>query len=291
MGFGLAEWHNRDLSCPCRMTATSRGPSCAVVWLHGMGGTGPVEQEWKDAFGRRARHEMPRDCAWEFPRAPEGPVTFHRGRVMPRWWDTWGDARSLDWVDSPEDVSTSVAMVHTILDNLAADSDRVVVAGFSQGAAMALVAALSYPKRLAGCVMFGGWLSHPTAEHIKSGNWTHSSNARLPVWWGHGARDRSIPSALQARHCDLLDAVRPVAVQQCCYPCGHWPSEQAMKDLLAWIHPRVNGCEDRLAADIPQSDESDRRMEGSGPERKRSDTVLEATPYRKRHNIASDTVS
>merc|ERR1712216_413704 len=138
-------------------------------------------------------------CIWRYPRAPSGPISFHRGRVLPRWCDTWGDPDSTSWVDSPEDVAASIKLVHAVVRELAVDPRRVVIGGFSQGAAIALLATLAFPEKFAGCAMFGGWLSQPTGD-TSSGTWIHASNAATPVWWGHGERDRSIPAELQNEH-------------------------------------------------------------------------------------------
>ncbi|CAK0813939.1 unnamed protein product [Prorocentrum cordatum] len=131
---------------------------------------------------------------------------------------------------------------------------RVVLGGFSQGGAVALLAALSFPRRLAGCAIYGGWLSYPTAEKVQSGAWVHDSNLALPVWWGHGEHDRCIPACLLDEHSEVLDHVRPVAVEKRRYSGGHFPKEQAMSDMLEWTR-RVLG----------QGSCSDLQAEGSEP--------------------------
>merc|ERR1712125_192863 len=98
---------------------------------------------------------------------------------------------------------------------------QVVLGGHSQGAAIALLAALSYPHSLAGCAILAGWLSNPTVKKVRSGRWIHINNLSLPVWWGHGARDMIIPFHLQAAHSRILDDLRPSEVEQHSFDFGH----------------------------------------------------------------------
>lgn len=218
------------------MASGDKETPCAVVWLHGMGGTGAVEDEWRRAFGRRPPDELPPACTWHFPRAPSGTVRYHGGRRMPRWCDTWGDPASDEWIDSEQDISTSVAQVHDVISSLDLPADRVLLGGFSQGGAIALLAALAYPRALAGCVVYGGWLSSPTSDRVAGGEWVHESNAATPIWWGHGARDRAIPAVRQSLDCQVLNKVRSGRpVEQRCFSSGHWPPEAAMREMLAWM--------------------------------------------------------
>eukprot|EP00928_Gymnodinium_smaydae_P057948 TRINITY_DN41167_c0_g1_i1.p1 TRINITY_DN41167_c0_g1~~TRINITY_DN41167_c0_g1_i1.p1 ORF type:complete len:256 (-),score=21.03 TRINITY_DN41167_c0_g1_i1:10-777(-) len=220
-------------------TFADAGAPCVVIWLHGMGGSGAVEEEWKRRFDRIPAREKLASCRWLFPRAPSGPVRFHGGRVLPRWWDTWGDSTSATWADSPEDVVASIEIVHSIIDGLDVEANRIIVGGFSQGAALALIAALKYKERLAGCVMIGGWLTYPIADNI-SRYVADRDGANTPVWWAHGRQDRSIPISVQESHCATLDAVRAQLVDQRQYSCGHWPNAELLSEMLSWMRTTLS---------------------------------------------------
>lgn len=207
---------------------------CAVIWLHGMGGTGAVEEEWKSCFQRRPAWEKPKNCTWIFPRAPSGPVTFHGGRSLPRWCDTWGDKDSEAWTDSPSDVAASIELVHDLVRKSELKPERIVLGGFSQGAAIALLATLTFPERLAGCAMIGGWLSYPIADRVCK-TLVGSANASTPIFWGHGMRDRSIPACLLEENSRVLDVLRLQAIDQRRYQCGHWPNDSMLVDMFKWL--------------------------------------------------------
>merc|ERR1712216_533029 len=125
--------------------------------------------------------------------------------------------------------------VHNIVKQLPIKRNRVALGGFSQGGAIALLATLSFPETLAGCAIYGGWLSQPAAE-ASSTEWINQSNAATPIWWGHGSQDNSIPVQLQDEHSEILDRLRPLQpVKRMRYSGGHWPSQGALQDLFKWF--------------------------------------------------------
>lgn len=206
--------------------------SAAVVWLHGMGDT---EVAWKVRFQNFKLATVSTSCMWIHPLAPSGSVTYYGGQVVPRWCDTRGDAASTSWIDDVQDVAESISVIHTLVESLEVQPDHVVIGGHSQGAAIALLAAITYPKRLAGCMILSGWLSFPFAEQVRSHMSASSCNGAMPIWWGHGRHDTVIPFCLQKENCSFLDSLRPLPVEQHEYDFGHEPTDDAIQDLLLWL--------------------------------------------------------
>lgn len=156
----------------------------AILWLHGLGANGhdfvPVVPELR----------LPADHAirFVFPHAPAIPITINQGYVMPAWFDVLelGEERSFNVAQ----LLASVAAVHALIDRElenGIDSENILLAGFSQGGAVCLQAALTYDKPLAGLMALSTWF--PTADVVE----LHPANAGLPILLTHGTEDNVLP--------------------------------------------------------------------------------------------------
>ncbi|TMH88783.1 MAG: alpha/beta fold hydrolase, partial [Betaproteobacteria bacterium] len=122
-------------------TQTGSKPAAAIIWLHGLGADGhdfePIVPELK----------LAKPVRFVFPHAPVRPVTINQGMRMRAWYDI------LQLGGGPEDdagIRASQRMIEQLIKQQPVAVDRVVMAGFSQGGAIALQTALRYPERLAG---------------------------------------------------------------------------------------------------------------------------------------------
>lgn len=201
----------------------------AVVVLHGLGADGrdfvPIAQQL-DLSGIGP-------VRWVFPSAPVRPVSVNGGYKMRAWYDI-----HLPGPDGtrPEDVTglrQSQALVQQLLDREAqrgVPAERTVLMGFSQGCAMALLAGLRAPQRLAGVVALSGYL--PLAETTAAER--SLSNRHTPVFMAHGEFDDIVPSSRGAAARDALQALgQPVQWQL--YPMEHTVCQQELQDLNAWL--------------------------------------------------------
>lgn len=166
---------------------TGANPDAAVIWLHGLGASGhdfePVVPELK----------LPESSAvrFIFPHAPTMPVTINGGMEMP----SWHDIKSMDFeraVDEAQ-VRRSAELVREFIEQereRGIPSERIVLAGFSQGGAVAYELALSYPDQLAGLMALSSYFAtNATIERS-------DANQSLPIRIYHGSQDPMVPEAL-----------------------------------------------------------------------------------------------
>jgi len=196
----------------------------AIVLLHGLGADGhdfePVAQEI--ALGPAVR--------WAFPHAPYRSVSINRGFRMRAWYDVI----SLD--GSVEDDAGIAESAQAIRGLVARErergiaADRIVLAGFSQGGALALHTALREPARLAGVVVLSSYL--PLASRLERE--AHPANAAVPVFMAHGSQDPVLPFALGQRSCDFLRA-RGYDVDWHPYPMAHSVCPEEIAALREWL--------------------------------------------------------
>lgn len=202
-------------------------PQAAVVWLHGLGADGhdfvPIVRE----LG------LPSEAAvrFVFPHAPVRPVTLNGGMRMRAWYDIYGLNRG-----GPQDcggVETSRARIAARLDALVAEGiapERIVLAGFSQGGAIALQTALRYPRRLAGLLPLSTYL--PCAETLTAA--TAVAPRTLPVLMMHGQFDPVLPMDLGSSSAAYLQSLG-YAVDWRDYPMQHQVCLEQIGDIRAWL--------------------------------------------------------
>jgi phospholipase/carboxylesterase len=165
------------------------GPvKATVVWLHGLGDSGhgfaPIVPELR----------IPADAGirFIFPHAPERPVTVNGGMRMRAWYDI----KTMDLTNRADEtgVRESADAVQQLLDKLIADgldSERIVLAGFSQGGVIALHLLARLPYKLAGVMALSTYICAPEKLAAEA----TSSNKAIPVFMGHGSQDPVVPVA------------------------------------------------------------------------------------------------
>jgi phospholipase/carboxylesterase len=204
-----------------------RPADAAVVLLHGLGADG------HDFESLVPELRLPRESAirWVFPHAPVRPVTLNGGMRMRAWYDILGlDRRAVqDEAAIRESAATAAALVRREKER-GVRSDRVVLAGFSQGGAIALFAGLRYPERLAGVLALSTYLPLDAALPDEA----HPANAAVPVFQAHGRFDDIVPMSLGQRTRDLLSE-RGYDVDWRTYPMPHSLCAEEVGDIRSWL--------------------------------------------------------
>ncbi|WP_394787945.1 alpha/beta hydrolase [Rhodoferax sp.] len=202
-------------------------PTAAVIWLHGLGASG-------DDFAAIVPELDLRGCApirFVFPHAPTMPVSINNGYVMPAWYDI----KNVDLVRQ-EDAAGIHASAHAIEALIAHEVARgmapehIVLAGFSQGCAMALHTGLRHSARLGGIMALSGYL--PLASTLAAER--HPANFKTPIYMAHGTADPVVvlPRA-EASH-QALQALG-YAVQWHTYPMPHSVHPQEVADISRFL--------------------------------------------------------
>ncbi len=204
-------------------------PDAAIIWLHGLGSDG------HDFAGIVPELRLPSSLKlrFVFPHAPAIPVTVNGGYVMPAWYDIleMDVGRKVD----TEQLTRSAEAVHALIDReiqRGTPSERIILAGFSQGGAVILQAALSYAKPLAGALSLSSYF--PTVETVVP----NAVNKGLPILVCHGTRDPVVNEALGRKAESDLRSMG-YSTEYKSYPMEHSVCLQQIQDISAWIQARL----------------------------------------------------
>jgi phospholipase/carboxylesterase len=204
--------------------ATDGAPELAVIWLHGLGADGhdfePIVPELGLPFGAR----------FVFPHAPIRPVTINNGMRMRAWYDILGFSGV---AEDDLGVRASAAAVARLVDrevDRGIAANRIVIAGFSQGGAVALHFALRAPQRLGGVLALSTYL--PLADSLVREK--TAANADLPIFMAHGSGDPVIPLALAEESRRRLE-LQGYAVDWNVYPMPHSVCAPEIQAISRWL--------------------------------------------------------
>lgn len=196
----------------------------AVIWLHGLGASGHDFEPVVPQLGLNS------DLAvrFIFPHAPERPVTINGGYVMPAWYDILELSlnRKVD-VAQIEESSNQIRALIAEQNQLGVKSDNIVIAGFSQGGAVAYHTSLSHPEKLAGLLTLSTYLATDKDLNYQP------INENMPIKINHGTHDNVVPEILGQQACtslknkgyDVVYDTYPMAHQVCMpqiHAIGQW---------------------------------------------------------------------
>jgi len=199
----------------------------SVILMHGLGADGFDFQ----TLVPELRLPPEPSIRWVFPHAPLRPVTINGGFRMRAWYDIVAIDPSV-----PEDESGIRESANAIGDLIQTEkkdgikAQRIVIAGFSQGGAMALFTALRWPERLAGLAAMSCYLPLPDTLAAEA----HPSSSTLPVFMAHGTLDPVVPLELGETARDRLRA-SGYGVSWHTYEMEHGLCMQEVADLREWL--------------------------------------------------------
>ncbi len=209
---------------------TAADPRWSIVWLHGLGADG---HDFAPIVPELVRRDWPA-LRFVFPHAPVRAVTINNGLRMPAWYDI----RDLDLDQRADEtgVRESIADVEALIareGERGVPPERIVLAGFSQGGAIALATGLRRATPLAGIVGLSTYL--PMAS-TTAGEAT-AAGLRSPVFMGHGAHDPVVPESLGALSRDIVRKLG-AQVDWHSYPMPHSVCGEEVRDLGDWLQAR-----------------------------------------------------
>ena len=199
--------------------------TASVIWLHGLGADGSdfasvvPQLELAESYGIR----------FVFPHAPSIPVSINNGYMMPAWYDIFSFDVDRDLDDGQ--LLESARKIQDLVDReieRGVDSRRIILAGFSQGGAVAYHAALSYPEPLGGILALSTYFA--TASLLK----ISPNNLRIPILICHGTHDSVVPEVLGKRSEATLQSLG-LNPEYRTYNMEHSASLEELADISAWL--------------------------------------------------------
>jgi len=207
---------------------TAPDPDSAIIWLHGLGADGhdfePIVPQLGLSPNARIR--------FIFPHAPAMPVTINGGYVMPAWYDIHQTDLGIQHDEAGIAVSTrSIQMLIDQQQMHGIQTSRIVLAGFSQGAAMALHVGLAQGEALGGVMALSGYLLLPNQIE------THVCPEALntPLFMAHGINDPVVPFGLGEAAHDKLQKLG-LNIEWHSYPMQHQVCTKEVTAIGAWLN-------------------------------------------------------
>jgi phospholipase/carboxylesterase len=209
---------------------TAPHPTHSVIWLHGLGADG---NDFVPIVPALLRPGWP-PLRFVFPHAPVRPITINAGMRMRGWYDIAG----FDLAQRQDEtgIRASIEQLEALIAREAergVPAERVILAGFSQGGAIALAGGIRHQRQLAGIVALSTYL--PIAEIVAAER--HAANAQTPIFMAHGTFDPVVPLMLgEMGRQRLLGFGHPLEWHS--YPMAHQVCPQEISDLADWLGQR-----------------------------------------------------
>ena len=206
---------------------------CSVIWLHGLGANGhdfePLVPE--------LRLDASAGIRFIFPHAPHMPVSINGGMHMPAWYDIRNP--DLTQMEDAQNIQQSASMIGKLIEQeieAGIHSENILLAGFSQGGAIALYTGLSYPQPLAGILALSTYLplQDSVSEHISS------ANAKTSIMMMHGLADPVIPVTTAEKSYQLLEQ-QGCSIEWKTYPMPHSLCPPQVMDISQWLKKVLTG--------------------------------------------------
>jgi phospholipase/carboxylesterase len=209
---------------------TAPNPTATVIWMHGLGADGndfaPMVPELRLGSAPAIR--------FVFPHAPMIPVTINNGYVMRAWYDiSYGDLEGKSRQADEKGVRASQAEIEKLIAREVARgirANKIVIAGFSQGGAIALHTGLRHAAPLAGIMALSTYLPAPHTLPAEAA----AANRDIALFYAHGSDDQVIPMSMAETSRQTLNAAGYV-VDWHAYPMQHSVCLEEISDISAWL--------------------------------------------------------
>jgi phospholipase/carboxylesterase len=196
----------------------------SVILLHGLGADG------NDFAPLVPELHLPNHIAlrFVFPNAPLQAVTINNGYIMPAWYDIV--SMDINQRADKDGIILSVKKLEKLIqheESLGIPAEKIVLAGFSQGAVIALSTGLNFPRKLAGILAMSGYLPHATPA-------LNPANHKTPIFMAHGRQDTVIPYQIGLSSFDALNTLGLNASWHS-YQMAHSVCENEINDIAVWL--------------------------------------------------------
>jgi phospholipase/carboxylesterase len=220
----------------CIEIESAPNPTAAVIWMHGLGASG---DDFAGLYPELDLSGCP-SIRFVFPHAPQIPVTVNGGYVMPAWYDIFGTELGAGAIKREDDagIRISQAAIEALIAREVSrgiQSKHIVLAGFSQGCAMALHTGLRQKIKLAGIMALSGYL--PLASLLERE--ASLDNQATPIFMAHGLSDPVVILSRAQASRDQLTALG-YRVEWHEYPMPHSVHPREVADISAFLR-RVLG--------------------------------------------------
>lgn len=215
-------------------------PSCqadaAIIWLHGLGASGndltPIIESLRLPSSVAIRHI--------FPHAPMRPITWNQGMVMRAWYDITGNTLT-DREDEAGIHACAQAIIYLLEQVMSQglSANKVILAGFSQGAAMALHCGLTYQPPLAGIVALSGFIPLARKQY-----YARSTALDMPIFMAAGLQDQIVQFQWSQTSQAILSQHGFSQIEWHSYPMAHEICLPEIIDISLWLSKRFSKSED-----------------------------------------------
>lgn len=206
---------------------TGPSPAHSVIWMHGLGADGndfvPIVSELDLPPAVRIR--------FIFPHAPMRPVTINAGYVMRAWYDV--SHQDFSRREDEKGVRDSQKAIEALMETekqRGIAAQNILLAGFSQGGAIALQTGLRHPQRIAGVMVLSAYLLLPDTLAAEA----QAANAGVPIFMGHGTQDPIVPMPLAAASREHLTR-HGYQVEWREYGMAHSVCLEEIADISEWL--------------------------------------------------------
>jgi len=218
----------------CIEIETGNNPAHAIIWMHGLGADGNDFVPIADELGLDGLAPV----RFIFPHAPKRPVTINNGYVMRAWYDiTFGDLEGNTRRADAAGVRVSQLQINDLIAQEHARGiayTNIILAGFSQGGAIALYTGLRYPETLGGIMALSTYL--PLAETLPQE--AAAANLHTAIFIAHGTQDPVVPYTMgQGTYQALQAAGYPIQWHE--YPMPHSVCPAEIADIRQFLTPRL----------------------------------------------------
>lgn len=206
---------------------TGPNPRHTIIWLHGLGADG------NNFVSLVPELKLSCDCRFIFPHAPLRPITCNLGYVMRGWYDILHFDKIDRHIDT-QGVQESCKTIRALINQEKArgiSTKNIILAGFSQGGAIAYMVGLTHPEPLGGIIALSTYIPDPESLHAQY----HSANKLTPVFIGHGNEDDIVGLSLGQKAYQTIEGYgNPCTYRE--YPMTHSVCAEEIQDIADWVN-------------------------------------------------------